>query len=231
MVAGFNDPTASLGEPTRFTSPSSPFGGQVTPFNSPFGADELVSIGEGGSLTLRFDEPVKDEPGNPFGIDLLVFGNSFLLLSSFPADETTTATGTTSEGGVISVSADGITYVEVPGVDADGVFPTLGYDDTSVPFPSSGTAPTLFTRPVDPSANLVGLTTSEIVALYDRSGGGAGIDLAVTGLSEISYVRITNPDGSGVTPEIDAVADVRSVPEPATLLLAVIAAPFFRRQR
>lgn len=230
-ATSFTDASTALGMPTRFTSPASPYGGPVTPFNSPFGMDELVTIGEGGSLTVRFDEPVTDDPDNPFGIDLLIFGNSFLGLSTFPADETTTASGAFSEGGAVWVSADGIDFVEIIGVEADGQFPTLGYTDISTPFPSSAAVPTDFTRPVDPSADLVGLTTSEIVARYDRSGGGVGIDLGAVGLSAISYVRITNPEGSGVSPEIDAFADVRAVPEPSTALTLLGSIVAFTRRR
>ena len=229
--AGFNQPTVSLGKPTRFTSPTSPFGGPVTPFNAPFGTDEVVSIGEGGSITVLFEEPVTDDPNNPFGIDLLIFGNSFLGLSEFPADESTTATGVFPEGGAVFVSQDGVNFVEVVGAQADGLFPTLGYTDVTEPFPAAASVPTDFTLPVDPSANVVGLTTSQLVSLYNGSGGGAGIDLGLLGLSEISYVRVTNPIGSGVTPEIDAFADVTAVPEPNALLLALTTFALVRLRR
>ena len=49
----------------------------------------------------------------------------------------------------------------------------------------------------------------EILELYRGSGGGAGVDLADVGLTEISYVRISNPENPlDSTPEIDAFADV-----------------------
>jgi hypothetical protein len=102
----FNDPLVTLGEPTRITSPDS-FPGAVTLVNSPFRSTEIVSIGRGGSLVVRFDEPVLDHPANPFGIDLLVFGNAFFL-GNFFADPNATATGVGSEGGVVEVSADGV---------------------------------------------------------------------------------------------------------------------------
>ena len=44
-----------------------------------------------------------------------------------------------------------------------------------------------------------------------------------SGLTQISFVRITNPNGSGVDPEIDALADVKSVPEPSSLPLVCLA--------
>lgn len=232
-VDGYTEPSTSAGPPERFTGEVGEFPGTVTPFSSPWGTDEIVSIGEGGELVVRFDEPITDELGNPFGVDLLVFGNALYSLDS----DTLLATGTIdSEAGVIEVSADGITYVAVPGVDADGAFPTLGYQDVTEPFPANpGSVLTDFTRPVDPAFDPTDMDIVQIAAAYDRSGGGAGVDLATVGLSAISYVRITNPVGSGVTPEIDALVDVRAIPEPATWLLALlgigVAVPRPRRAR
>jgi hypothetical protein len=231
---GFTTAGAALGEPTRFTAPASPFGGVVTPLNASFGSGETVSIGEGGSLVLRFDEPVANDPLNPFGIDLLVFGNSFLVGDFFNQDfsfnSAGRATGVVSEGGVVEVSSDGLDWRLVPGA-ADGLFPTNGYADIIEPFTSTpGAIPADFTRPVDPTFNLVGKTFSQIIAGYAGSGGGLGVDIGPTGLSSIQYVRITNPTGSGVTPEIDAMADVHAVPEPAAVTTIFVAAGLFAWQ-
>jgi len=214
--SGFTDATTALGAPERFTGEGSAFAGAVTPFNPPFAADEVVSIGAGGSLTVRFEQPVTDDPLNPFGIDLIVFGNTFLGLSDFNDPINGVATASFPEGGVIEVSADGVEFFEITGVDADGSFSTLGYRDVIDPFsPTPGAVETDFTRPVDPAFDPIGKTLAEIAAGYAGSGGGAGIDLASVGLSEILYVRVTNPEGSGFTPEIDAFADVRAIPAPA----------------
>lgn len=62
-----NDPAAALGAP----SPG-PTGG---PDNN-----SIVSLGGfGGTLVLRFAQPVFDDPANPFGIDAIVFGNAFFV--------------------------------------------------------------------------------------------------------------------------------------------------------
>ena len=221
-AAGFTDSSAALGEPTRS---SVAFGGfPITPFQSPADTSEVVSLGEGGELIVSFDEPILDDPSNPFGIDLLVFGNSFFNLSSFNNDENDLATGTINpEGGIISLSDDGINFITVSNLDADGKFPTLGFSDVSIPFPSSGSAsvPTDFTKPVDPNLDVTGLNTASVVAGYDGSGGGAGIDIATLGFSQITHVKITNPIGSGLTPEIDGFADVRAIPEPTSTVLIV----------
>jgi len=211
--AGFDNPANVLGEPTRFTAPASQFGGPTTPFQSAFGVDELFSIGEGGFVTVRFAEPVLNDPANPFGIDLLVFGNSFYFDQSFPDG---IAGSLSSDGGLIEVSANGVDWFAIPAVAADGAFPTLGYLDVTQAFPSqAGSVLSDFTKPVDPSFDPTGLALADIIASYNASGGGAGVDIGSVGLSSISYVRISNAMGSGVTPEIDGFADV--VPAPGSL--------------
>lgn len=227
-VPGFVTSSAALGAPTRYTSPPPAlYGGVVTPLNSSFGTDESVSIGVGGSLVLSFAEPVTNHPLNPFGIDLLIFGNSFLTGNfsnpDYSFNPAGIVAGVDSEGGKIEISADGLTYYEIAG-NADGLFPTNAYADVTDPFATTpGLVETDFTRPVDPAFSVIGKTFAEVIAGYSGAGGGFGIDIGSIGLSNISYVKITNPAGSGVTPEIDAIADVRAVPEPATLALLAIA--------
>ena len=77
--APFLDPQTTLGPPTRMSGIPGVLPSTVTPFQPAFGAGELVTIGQGGRLTIAFDQPVTDDPGNPFGIDLLIFGNAFFI--------------------------------------------------------------------------------------------------------------------------------------------------------
>ena len=235
----FDNPAVALGAPTRFTSDVDNFGGATTPLQSAFRNDEIVSIGTGGSLTVSFDEPVTDDPNNPFGIDLLIFGNSFLFGSTIFNDDFSfnpagTVDGVASEGGVIELSDDGLDFVAVTGIDADGLFPTYSYSDLVDPFPTTaGSIPTNFAKPVDPAFDIVGNTFAEIIAAYDGSGGGAGIDIGAYGLDLVTHVRVSNPSGSASVPEIDAFADVAAVPEPTTVGLVGIAglAAFATRRR
>ena len=207
-ASGFLDPLTTLGIPERFTG-EGVFPSAVTVFNSPFGADEIVSIGEGGSLTVQFNTPVTDDPDNLFGIDLLVFGNA---LFAFGGSGVGDPAGIFSEPGIIEVSVDGVAWFTVIDALADDLFPTEGYRDLTDPFATTpGSVESNFTQPVDPALNLAdfsGLTYAQVLEIYNGSGGGAGVDIGVLGLSEISFVRITNPVGSGVTPEIDGFADV-----------------------
>jgi len=231
FVAGtpFDDASTALGEPTRFTSDDANFGGATTPLQSAFRNDEIVSIGYGGSLTVSFDEPVTDDPDNPYGIDLLIFGNSFLFGSFFgPAPDFSflpdaTVGGVAAEGGKVELSDDGINFVTVTNVDADGLYPTYAYTDLLDPFPTTaGSIPTNFTKPVNPALDVVDKTFAEVLADYNGSGGGAGIDIGAWGFSQITFVRLSNSLNATSVPEVDAFADVAAVPEPATLVLALL---------
>jgi len=220
VPAGYDNPLSSLGPPARSTG-NGPFDGDVTVFNAPYTADQVVGIGAGGELVVRFDQIVTDDPGNLYGIDLLIYGNAFLGLSF----ETFLADGTVfGEPARVSVSQNGTLWIEADGIFADSLFPTLAYQDPPGPFSSGGTIPTSFTRPVDPTlgaSDFVGLDTAQIAALYDGGAGGVGIDLGALGLPWIEYVRVWQPAGDGYASEIDAFA---AVPEPGAPTLIGVAA-------
>jgi hypothetical protein len=203
---GYADPATALGEPERLTG-EGVFPGVVSILNGPWLDTEIVSLGEGGCLTLRFDTPVTDDPANPFGVDLLIFGNAF-----FVGDDAG-ITGLFADGGSVEVSPDGATWSLVPDGSADGLYPTQGWRDAG-PFDAEpGDEPTDFTRPVNPAFTVdhfIGRGYAEALAMYGPSGGGAPVDVGVTGLESVSFVRICNPV-PGITVEIDAVADVAPV--------------------
>jgi hypothetical protein len=217
--------------PTRVTGELGGFAGSVTPFAAAYESDELVSIGRGGSLTVRFDEPVRDDAMNPFGVDLLVFGNSFFFDPSFNP----VASQLWQPGGAIEVSTDGMDWRTVPVVQPDGAFPTLGYSDETNPFGgAAGSVLSDFTKPVNPAFSWSGKNLTEIIAGYEGSGGGAGVDIGSLGLSEISFVRISlAADATVGKIEIDALSDVTAVPTPAAgvLLIGGMGALASRRRR
>ncbi len=215
-VAGFTNPSVALGSPERFTGEGL-FPQTVTPFQPAYRPNEVVSIGVGGHLTLAFDHDVLDDPRNPFGVDLIVFGNAFFTDSSFGLG---VVAGLAGEGGAISLSDDGVHWVVAKGRAADGLFPTLGYLDAP-PFSTvAGFVESDFLRPVDPSLTLdacLGVPYEELLAMYDGSGGGTGIDLGALGLARARFVRIAGPAAAGTSPEIDAVADVAPISTPGDL--------------
>ena len=207
-AAGYTNPSVALGSPERITGEGA-FPNVVSPFSPPFLNTEIVSIGAGGSLTLQFNTPVTDDPANPFGIDLIVFGNAGFIDVGFPGGIAGGLFG--ADGGQIHVSADGKNWMAIPGSSADGLYPALGYLDSGPYDARAGRVESNFTQPVNPTlllSDFTGLNHEQIVALYGGSGGGFGIDLASVGLSAINLIRIVNPAGSGVNVEIDAVSDV-----------------------
>ena len=203
---GYTISDSVLGEPTRFTGEGI-WPGVVSPFNAPWLADEIVSIGVNGSLTVHFDEPVTDDPNNPFGIDLIIFGNTGMFDNAWPA---AIVGGVFSDdGGTIEVSANGKDWFTVTNTFADGLWPTCGFVDSEPYDGVEGIVETYFTLPMDTRLTLddvMGLTSDELKMYYGNSGGGNGIDIAETGLSEISFVRISA--GAKLSPEIDAIVDV-----------------------
>lgn len=219
-VPGFTNALTALGSPERFTGELAGFPGVVSPFNPAFGTDELVSIGSGGFLTVEFDQAIQDDAANPFGIDFLIFGNAGFVDVGFPDGVIGDPPTLFGAGGqaTVQVSDNGLDWVTVETRALD-LMPTLGYADSGAFDTFPGSIETDFTRPVDPSitlGDLAGKSLSQIVDLYDGSGGGIGFDLAGTGLSEAAYIRVLNE--SAFAFEIDAFADV-SVPSPGGVAL------------
>ncbi|HAB18270.1 MAG TPA: PEP-CTERM sorting domain-containing protein [Verrucomicrobiota bacterium] len=216
---GYTNPAAALGEPSRITP--GPFGGPVDPFNTAYLDSQLVSIGAGGSLTVKFATPLLNDPAHSYGLDFLIFGGAgFIITNAFDSEFNYIGTPAT-DGGMfgaqtgqtrVSVSADGTQFFTLnpalaPAVEA--LFPTDGQGN--------------FSQPVNPALGttaFAGLTLEGIRALYSASGGGAGFDLAwaedaqglPVELPAVNFVRIDVLSGKI---EVDAFSQVSAVPEPA----------------
>lgn len=223
--AGYDDPSSALGEPSRVTS--GPFGGPVDPFAPAYQKNQLVSLGAGGSLTVGFADPIRNDPSNPFGIDFLVFANSgFVVTNAY--DENFNPIGTPATDGSlfgsgattrVSVSTDGLAFFTLspelsPAIDA--LFPTDGSGD--------------FSKPVNPGlkpTDFAGLTLEGIRALYAGSGGGAGYDLswardAAGAPIPVDNIRFIRVEVTGGKAEIDGFSVVHSVPEPSTWAMLML---------
>jgi hypothetical protein len=219
----YNDPQTALGRPTLETtgddlyipeSVSMP----VVPVYPPFRAFEIVTIGNGGKLVIKFNHPVSDDENNPYGVDFIIFGNSRWRLTSSDtwgpeSDPQTSTVGSVfyKEPGIVSVSQDGQNWYKfTTGPYADDFAPTAAYewDDVNDVWGKELDP----TRPVDPNlttADFDGSSVAEIIEMYNGSAGGTGYDIGALGLDWIQYVRIEDdPTTSSETTEIDAIADV-----------------------
>jgi hypothetical protein len=204
----YQNPLRALGAPSRYTGTGiEP--GAVTPFRPAFLSSELVSIGRGGQLVLAFDQPIVDDPRNPWGVDLIVYGNAMFGDLAYPGG---VPGYLFDEGGAIELSPDGITWHAVPGARADGGLPTMGYADVGPYSTVAGLVPTDPARPVDPAVtadSLLGAGYEDVVAAYGGAAGGTGIDLADAGLATASFIRIRVAADAATVPEVDAVVAVR----------------------
>ncbi len=226
----FNNSSTALGRPTVDTTgddwyfPASDIAPVVSIYAS-FRSFEIVTVGKGGRLTLKFNHQVTNDSANPYGIDFIVYGNAQQNFDSAQPWENGdpslhTVYGTVrSEAQKVSVSQDGVTwYTYTTGPYTDSFAPTLGrvYDpanpDTSIgswnQWWGQATDPTLPLPTALTAADFAGYTVAQMAEFYGQSAGGTGFDLAPTGWDWIQYVRIENPSGSTNTPEVDAIADV-----------------------
>jgi hypothetical protein len=210
FVAGFTNANVVLGQPSTVN----PFTEATDVFDPPYGTDQIVSIGTGGSLTVRFKKAIENHPHNRFGIDFIIYGNSGFIITN-DTDDNFNFIGTPATDGSlfgendgttrVSVSSDGKKfYVLNPAIapTVDGLYPTEGSGD--------------FHTPVDPTltqADFFGLTATDIQALYFGSAGGTGYDISwaqdangkPVRLHEIHYIRVEVLSGKS---EVDGFSSV-----------------------
>lgn len=172
---GFTNPAVVLGEPSRVN----PYTEAVDPFNAPYGTNQVLSIGEGGSLVVRMERPIFNTWRKPFGLDFIIFGNAgFVITNEFDLD-TFNWIGTPATDGslyganegttLVSVSADGVHFVPL----ASQLTPTV---DTLFPTDAAGD----FDVPVNPAltaADCAGATLADLRDRYAGSAGGAGFNI------------------------------------------------------
>lgn len=241
----YNDPCAVLGKPSTVCKniPGGEPGLKLDPnfrvklvesaYNVDLNDKKVVTkLNSGATIVVKFDHKVVDYPGNLYGIDFIVFGNSWFEGIGNISDSINMNTYALKSGGQfeqieVSVSQDGVTWYSFNnGPFADDLFPTQAYqwDRVNARWTDKEMD---FTKPVDPNlsySDFVGISAADAIDLYDGSGGGTGYDLqnladynnlAVdpnTGYRWIQYVKLTGTAGSqGV---IDAISDVAACGDP-----------------
>lgn len=153
--------------------------------------DSVVTLGDGGSVTLEFNEPVYDDPRNPYGLDFIVFSNAtfvggnpacrwqelayveisqegkddsdwFLILPSILPQQLVGGVDTGQSRTVVSGYAE---YTPTVGLPQNLEFPS---------FPVSRTNEELYTVPDRPSVP----GNPGTIAFDYVSGGGDAMDIA-----------------------------------------------------
>ena len=131
---------------------------------------ELLSLGDGGEITLYFRRPIIDREGP----DFIVFENAFYI-----GCDTNRAF---METGIVSVSRDGQRFVEFPFsvIDTLPINSPRRYRGLAGVTPTNGTA--------NPQRHGPPLINGQLSPF----SGGDAFDLAVVGMDSIHYVRITD---------------------------------------
>ncbi len=209
---GYDNPNVVLGPPPVQDS----LGYAISTTSAPWEANDVVSLGNGGSLTVRFDDYVFNNPLDvEYGVDLIVFGNSFFGLDSWPDGVINQLYG---EPAKIEVSQNGLDFYEIPSVFADELYPYTSLVGSFLKASPSG-------------IDFLGRHAADVEADFAGGCGGAQVDIsAALGVTEpldwVQYVRVTDiADDSGIA-DVVAFSDV--VPEPATIVLVFTGAAFLR---
>jgi hypothetical protein len=217
----YDDPNALLGKPTtRFKDPMNPPDERAKLVEAVYnvGLDDeplITTLNEGAEIVVKFDHQVLDDPDSPYGIDLLVFGNSFFVGDGYVNDDTNMNEYMLTGGGFfesikVSVSQDGIDWYRYDsGPYGDNMFPTHAYlwDRENAQWTDTEMD---WTKPVNPALTINdfnGISAADAIDLYNGSAGGAGFDLAESGYAWIQYIKVEGLSGFAGG-EIDAFADV-----------------------
>jgi hypothetical protein len=242
-AGAFTNPASALGAAAGEHPPAGAFpGGVFTPFNPPFGANEVVSIGIGGSLTLRLENYVLiDRTPNTF--ELGIWENVGLIDMDYPNGFTgTAAVEFGSDYGKVEVSPDNLHWYALNGgnrilFNIPGNYYANAANSDAVP-----ASPVVadFGKPFTGSlSSFDNQNLGQILTMLDGSAGGTwlNLDSVPEDVTQIGFVRFSDPlAGPGAfnpddhTLDIDAVAINSNyvgapTPEPgaAALLLGAFA--------
>jgi len=224
-VATYTNATTALGPAAKYTYADEPMTNMtsVTVINAPWLPNQIVSIGNGGKLIVKMGRQINnyDDPEHPFGVDLLVYGNTFFAyIDDEGLPQTNPWYEITEEPAEIWLSADLTNWFIATNCFADSLMPTQSIDQNGNPAD--------YLYPVNPAiltndwTSLAGTWSyTNTVQAYDGSAGGAPVDLSqlktvsgqATNLSFINYVKIENPQTEDAA-EVDAIAAVADLPEP-----------------
>ena len=228
----YDDPNVVLGKPTTLIKDG--FETYVCSLvypawnTAPDGSKLIVTVDIGAEIVVGFDHKISDDPGNPYGIDFIVFGNSSFECSGWVEPNTNmdefflkNPTSIFAEWVTVSVAQDpnGPWYTFTNGPYADGMFPTNAFAWDS---DNNNWGDELnWLKAVDPNLSVSdfdGLSAAEAIALYDGSAGGTGFDLKWldpndyqalevdpdSGRRWIQYIKVISNESG----EVDGFADV-----------------------
>lgn len=232
ISAAYQNSASALGKPG-----GSPSGGTLNPFSPNFAGSELTGIGLGGRLTLGLSNFVT--VGGAGTREIGIFGNvGITAASTNPPTAGNPAVAFGVRSVLISVSADGVNFVPLnAGALITSTLPANYYTNpdttNSNAAPPANPAFADFGKPFTGSlADFNGATYAQALTTLDGSAGGTWLDLSSTGLSQVGYIRFSEPASSGVNGGIFYLNGVSlngallgaNVPEPRGAALLILGA-------
>jgi len=234
------NPATALGKPAAFVVEPYQTGAVriVSPFIPPANEDQIVSLGEGGHLTVRLDRYAMLGPGPDIGLFSNTFvGDTWLETppGSFNYVPQQIVASPLWAGGVhnvtIDVSADGNAWASLGSVTVGMINNPFVDAATAYATSPAGLTEADFSKPfLGALADFEGKTYAQVKAILDGSAGGTWLDLWSTGLDKVGYLRLSVPDdGDPETRlhfELDAVSvngDRIGAPVPEPAAMAVLA--------
>lgn len=246
-VAPYTVPAAVLGEPAAWIDDDDYFdpiacslvyGAWSTTPDA--GQPVITTISTGDVIVVGFDHRVLDDSENPYGVDLIVFGNLAYNHSSQAYLGPNTDMNTVylpSSPAYVGLGKVKVEVAQEPngpwfgfhkGPLADSQFPTnrFAWDGGN----KRWGAPLDPLKPVNPAlktSDFAGLSVPNAIALYEGSAGGTGYDLQrlspqdyqqlsidpQTGRRWIQYIRLTA--GGSPAGQVDAISDAAPANTPA----------------
>jgi len=232
-TAPYNDPLAVLGHPTlkfRNGTPTAAIHRSKTVeppyYKDPNGSNVITKINVGGYVTVNMGRKIYHDPNNPYGVDFVVFGNSFYTASGYTGGAISDTTdenaanipngtaGTYGHPTIVSVSQDGTSWFTYPYVAT--IIPDNAYrwDAANHAWTDEQMNET---KPLNPAFTLPkGITVASALDQQVNACGGTGYNLQSSGLPWIQYVRVwagtsTNDTNSGNYTVIDSIGAVNPV--------------------
>jgi hypothetical protein len=232
LTSPYNVPTAVLGRPTLKFIDHFGTGAQknkidrskiIEPpyWTDPQSNNVIIEINPGGQITVNMGRRIYDDPNNPYGVDLIVYGNSFYTASGFGSAVTDgtdmgvakipsgSASGIYGHTTVVSVSQDGTNWFDYPQVSV--LYPDDSYrwDNTNHCWTEEEMNQT---KPLNPAMSFpANSTVAYALDQFVGASGGTGYDLKQSGFPWIQYVRVSAITNSGVYTVIDAIGAVNPV--------------------
>ena len=241
-IANAGNPQAALGQPGRVAGAGTQFAGILSPFNPHYEDNQIVQLGEGGSITLQLARFAVTTSQTP---EIGIFTNTGISDTSWPAGiagDNLELPGATFgiDSALLEVSDDGANWINLGLIRFDQ--PSSAFTNAASPY-QSGLIPADFGMPHNNTlADYSGQDWAAIQGLMGNSAGGTWIDLDSTGLSQVGWLRLSLAnDGNENTLlqfELDAVSIASLatggfvIPEPSvSALLFTLIGLLARRRR